>query len=312
MWEQIKNFFSWLFGMSSEKSKSPTSIIEEIPEDIPEDASDLGEVEVLEIEEPTAEEVAARREAQTKSRSIIIGEVIDVDESHSSTPEPVRISNPRFFWLLDNGHGRLQKGKRSPLFEDGSQLEEWEFNRDIVRRIIPQLEEAGVQFMNVVPEDEVGSFLRERVQRANAASSPVFGTNNRIFVSIHANALGMGQWMNGAKGLEVWHYPGNLTGKKLASAFQRALMAELPTWKDRGIKSHSIGSSRIFYVLRNTAMPAVLTENGFYTDKDETTLLMKPEIRQKIANAHVKAILKIEQEGYDNIEIYRPNMVIGG
>ena len=307
MWEQIKSFFSWLFGLSSDEEENQTNIIEE---DIPEDASDLGEVEVLEIEEPTAEEMAARREAQAKSRSIIIGEVIDVDESPA--PEPVKITNPRFFWLLDNGHGRLQKGKRSPLFEDGTQLQEWEFNRDIVRRIIPQLEEAGVQFMNVVPEDEVGSFLKERVARANAASSPLFGTNNRIFLSIHANALGMGDWVDGANGIEVWHYPGNLTGKKLASAFQRALMTELPEWKDRGIKSHSIGSSRIFYVLRNTAMPAVLTENGFYTDKKEATLLKKPEIRQKIADAHVNAILKIEKEGYDNIDIYRPNMVVGG
>lgn len=34
--------------------------------------------------------------------------------------------------LLDNGHGYDTPGKRSPIWPDGSQLFEWEFNRDIV------------------------------------------------------------------------------------------------------------------------------------------------------------------------------------
>lgn len=37
--------------------------------------------------------------------------------------------------LLDNGHGYDTPGKRSPIWPDGSQLFEWEFNRDIVSRI---------------------------------------------------------------------------------------------------------------------------------------------------------------------------------
>ena len=47
----------------------------------------------------------------------------------------------------------------------------------------------------------------------------------------------------------------------------------------------SYPGSKQFYVLRNTNMPAVLTENGFYTNKEECALLMKSEIRQKIADA---------------------------
>ena len=37
--------------------------------------------------------------------------------------------------ILDNGHGQETPGKRSPVWSDGKQLFEWEFNRDIVRRI---------------------------------------------------------------------------------------------------------------------------------------------------------------------------------
>ena len=35
--------------------------------------------------------------------------------------------------ILDNGHGEETAGKRSPVWGDGSQLFEWEFNRDIGR-----------------------------------------------------------------------------------------------------------------------------------------------------------------------------------
>ena len=44
-------------------------------------------------------------------------------------------------------------------------------------------------------------------------------------------------------------------------------------------------------------MPAILTENGFFNNEKQVYELMKPAIRQKIANAHVAAILEIEQNG---------------
>lgn len=221
----------------------------------------------------------------------------------------ITISQPRYLWCLDNGHGSEQPGKRSPFFDDGTQFEEWEFNRDVVRRIAAQLDEAGVQYHVVVPEDQVGSFLRERVQRANQLPSPL--GLPKIFVSVHSNALGSNEWVDRARGIEVWHYPNSRSGERLASVFQRALLAHLPTWEDRGIRSHQATSRSIFYVLANTAMPAVLTENGFYTHPEEARLLMQDETRQAIADAHVAAILKIEQEGWEGQEIYPKSMVVG-
>ena len=46
--------------------------------------------------------------------------------------------------ILDGGHGVDCAGKRSPIWGDGSQLFEWEFNRDIVRRIAAMLKADGV------------------------------------------------------------------------------------------------------------------------------------------------------------------------
>ena len=64
------------------------------------------------------------------------------DASEPSDPPPPT-HKQRFLWCLDNGHGKLQAGKRSPIWEeeDGSKMQffEYEFNRDVVERIIKKL-----------------------------------------------------------------------------------------------------------------------------------------------------------------------------
>ena len=53
-----------------------------------------------------------------------------------------------FIPILDNGHGIDTAGKRSPVWDDGTQLFEWEFNRDIVKRVSSMLEEEGIQYIS--------------------------------------------------------------------------------------------------------------------------------------------------------------------
>ena len=304
MFARFKAFFARLFGMDpAAESSAPTSRSRGLgPQDEinstdkPEDAADLGDAPVVQIEEAPANQ---------RSRSL------DPMGARVGAPglSAIEVISPRFLWCLDNGHGRLQEGKRSPFFADGTRFEEWEFNRDIVRRIMKVLDERGVQYFQVVPEDDIGSFTRGRSERANEKES-LLGLP-KLFVSVHANAFGMSEWANGKKGIETWHYPNSTNGKKLASVFQRELMKQLPGWKDRGIKSHTPGSRKVFTVLSVPTMPSVLTENGFYTDEEETALLMTDEVRQLIAIAHINAILEVEQNGLDDIETYRPNMTIG-
>ena len=68
--------------------------------------------------------------------------------------------------ILDNGHGEETAGKRSPLWGDGSQLFEWEFNRDIVRRIAAKLDDLAIGYEILTPETNDVS-LAERCRRAN-------------------------------------------------------------------------------------------------------------------------------------------------
>ncbi|RMF28527.1 MAG: N-acetylmuramoyl-L-alanine amidase, partial [Bacteroidetes bacterium] len=196
---------------------------------------------------------------------------------------------PRYMWCLDNGHGALQAGKRSPIFDDGvTQFVEYEFNRDIVVRIARKLDELGVKYFEVVPDvEEVGSFLKGRVDRANNLQSDL----PKIFVSVHANATG-DEWSE-PTGIETWHHHNSAKGRKIAAVFQKHLVAATG-WKNRHLKTTR---EKGLYVLEKTNMPAILTENGFFSNKQQARDLMKDEIRQKIADAHVAAILEIEKNG---------------
>lgn len=215
------------------------------------------------------------------------------------TPAPTQPSQPetpkpRYLWCLDNGHGKLQAGKRSPLFDDRkTRFFEYEFNRDVVERMIKALDKAGVKYYDIVPDyNEVGSFLEERVERANKKKSEL----PKIYVSVHANAgpAGSEEWVSSSvKGIETWYAQNSKKGQKIASIFQKHLVAKTGM-KNRNLKSTA---EKPLYVLEKTIMPAVLTENGFYNNKTEVAELMKSEVRQKIADAHVAAILEIEKNG---------------
>ncbi len=201
---------------------------------------------------------------------------------------------PRYLWCLDNGHGSKTAGKRSPVFDDGdTQFFEYEFNRDIVRRIIEKLDVEGIRHFNVVPEVDIDNFLEGRVNRANSKASDL----PKIFVSVHANAgpaRSSKHWTTDSiKGIETWFYHGSKRGQRLAAVFQRHLV-DATGFTNRHLKSRP---EKQFYVLRKTRMPAVLTENGFYNNRFEALELMKEHVRQQIADAHVAAIVEIEENG---------------
>jgi N-acetylmuramoyl-L-alanine amidase len=220
--------------------------------------------------------------------------IIEDTDGPPTKPEidPTPQHKQRYLWCLDNGHGKLQAGKRSVIFDDGkTQFLEYEFNRDVVEKIMAKLDEIGVAYFDVVPDvDVVGSFLQGRVKRANNKISPL----KKIFVSVHANAgpTSSDGW-GSTTGIETWYHKNSRKGKKVAAIFQKELIDEMG-WKNRHLKSSAITD---LYVLRETWMPAILTENGFFTNKNQARDLMKNAVRQKIADAHVAAIMEIERKG---------------
>ena len=102
-----------------------------------------------------------------------------------------KIESKRFWILLDNGHARSTKGKRSPVLEDGRQLFEYKFNRDIVRRITTMLDKEGISYIIITPEIDYDVPLLVRASRVNQYCNK-FGKDNCLLISIHANAMGDG------------------------------------------------------------------------------------------------------------------------
>ncbi len=288
--EFLRSYFQWLF-----RQKQSTEVVVIQPEPDPEDSKPQDGSDVP--ADSTSVEIITDMEAVEEELETPIEELPTTPAPTSpTTPPPTTTpSSPtqlssRYVWCLDNGHGKFTAGKRSPKMSNGKRLLEYEFNRDIVARIIPQLEAKGIHFYNVVPEVEVDNFLAGRVLRANNLAVD----RKKIFVSIHSNAgpAPAGEWTT-VNGIETWFFHGSRTGKKIAAIFQKHLI-EQTNWKNRGIKSRPTSQ---FYVLRETGMPAILTENGFFNNKEQVYELMKDEVRQRIADAHVAAILEIEEKG---------------
>ncbi|MFK7933739.1 MAG: N-acetylmuramoyl-L-alanine amidase [Saprospiraceae bacterium] len=259
-----------------------------------------------ETTEDIYDEAAEQVEPSDKPTLPADGSEVDLDEIDSGndvtipdTPDEVlETHNARYLWCLDNGHGSLTRGKRSPLFEDRkTRFFEYEFNRDVVARIVAKLDEVGVKYYVTVPEVDVDNYLETRVKRANEKRSIL----PKIFVSVHSNAAparSANDWAPASiSGIETWHFHGSKMGQKIAGVFQKHILAKTG-WKNRHLKSRP---NNQFYVLRKTRMPAVLTENGFYNNKLQAAELMKPAIRQKIADAHVAAILELEEKGINGV-----------
>jgi len=185
--------------------------------------------------------------------------------------------------LLDNGHGVNCAGKRSPIWADGSQLFEWEFNRDIVRRIAAKLDDLAIRYEILTPETNDVS-LQERCRRANLYQQMY---NNCVLFSIHGNA-------GGGTGWECYTSKGTTKADEIATLLYSEAEKEFTGWKTR--KDYIDGDAdkeANFYILRHTICPAVLTENFFMDNEKDCKLMLSESGRERIAKIHINVIKKL-------------------
>ncbi len=120
--------------------------------------------------------------------------------------------------------------------------------------------EFEVRLSRPTPETELGSSnttsLQRRVQDANA-----WGAD--YFISIHTNASSIPS----ATGVEAFVYERGTPAFRLGEDMMASL-SEATGLQDRGTKVRPG-----LYVLRRTAMPAVLTEIGFITNPSDAALM---------------------------------------
>lgn len=203
----------------------------------------------------------------------------------------------KYILLLDAGHGGMVNGKyvtpgkRSPKFDDGSQLFEGVNNRDIVKRLITAFRDNNIDYTDVVgSEDDVS--LLTRVKRANTISV----TKPCLYLSIHSDANGDGSVWDSASGLSVYTSKGQTKSDIFADFVIKELQDNFKTdvkWRTDS-KDGDKDKEENFYVLKNTNCPAILCELGFHTNKEEATQMLTNAWKDKVVLSIVYAIKKFE------------------
>jgi len=193
---------------------------------------------------------------------------------------------------LDPGHCSYG----SDYGAEGNNLKESDLTLDIALKLRDILVGRNFDVMltregDLVKGLQEGYTLNESLQRrcdiANA-----FQAN--IFISIHINSVDI----TSPSGVEILVAGFGGEAQKIAEKI-------LPYLVGMGLKNRHVKTQNV-YVLQDghTAMPAILTENGFISNAQDAARLANPTFRQKIAIAHAEGIIEyFDQGGSDMLKI---------
>ncbi|MGC4379287.1 N-acetylmuramoyl-L-alanine amidase [Fictibacillus sp. Mic-4] len=172
---------------------------------------------------------------------------------------------PKIF--IDPGHG----GKDSGAIGNG--LQEKDLTLDIalrMRRIL--LDEYEGVVVKLSRATDIYVSLDQRTNMANA-----WGAD--FFVAVHIN-------YGGGTGYEDYIH-NSLPDSSKTAVYRSQMHAEIikaTDWFDRGMKKAD------FHVLRESQMPAFLSENGFIDNAEDAAKLKTGAFREKIARGHVNGL----------------------
>ena len=178
--------------------------------------------------------------------------------------------------VLDFGHGGIIDGVYTTaprkMFDFGDVVAyEGVINREIGKKIAECLPNV---VLTAPDADDVP--LKERVRIANEYP-------DSVFVSIHCNASPK----HNAGGFEIYTTHKRTKSDLLALEIHKAVKPTLERYgiKDRGIREAD------FYVLRNTTMPAVLIECGFFDYRPDFDVLTNEAFQKDFASFVATGIL---------------------
>jgi N-acetylmuramoyl-L-alanine amidase len=160
--------------------------------------------------------------------------------------------------VIDAGHGGHDRGGIP-----GQRIAEKDMTLDVALRLRNVLSANGYRVV-MTRSTDVFVPLGGRVAIANSY-------RNAVFVCIHFNATGR----SGASGIETYFY--SRESLPLASAIHYYVTGGAPS-ANRGVRR------RGYFVLRKTAIPAVLVECGFLTNPTEAAYAQSAGYRQKLAD----------------------------
>jgi len=172
---------------------------------------------------------------------------------------------------LDPGHGGYDSGAV------GNGLLEKNLTLAICLELKPILEYNGISTILTRDGDYALGHLEGNLNGELRARVDIAEKNKvDLFVSVHINACGG----NGTEILVV----GKGGRAELAANKVLPYLVSAGSWANRGVKVQNV------LVLRDTSMPAILTENGFIDSVADATKLKDPNFRKALAVAHAKGL----------------------
>lgn len=169
--------------------------------------------------------------------------------------------------FIDPGHGGTDPGAV------GNNLTEKTLTLQIGIRIRDIL---LAEYSNVsILMSRTSDITKSLTERTNAAND--WGAD--FFLSVHINA-------GGGTGYEDYIYTGSTGPTTTYQDNVHAEMLKVVNFSDRGQKTAN------FHVLRESNMPALLTENGFIDNVNDANKLKTTSFIENIARGHVNGIVK--------------------
>ena len=185
-----------------------------------------------------------------------------------------------FKLALDAGHGMDTQGRRIPATLDPEEHREWWLN-DRVCRYIAQAAAEYEGFETLRVDDVTGRedvTMSERCRRANR-----WGAD--LYYSAHHNA-GVGGGTGG--GVVAYSLNEGTRGAMWRDELYGAIVGETGLVGNRA----SPKATANFYVLRNTAMPAVLMEHGFMDSAADVPVILSEEYAKGVGRAVADCIAR--------------------
>ena len=179
-----------------------------------------------------------------------------------------------FVLVVDAGHGGNDQGAA------GRRSLEKDINLKVAKRVCKLIRKKckGVEVIQTRPDDEFVT-LEDRAGMAN-----YFGAD--LFISIHSNSS-----RGWAEGTETFIHPSSCGSRseRMARLIEREYVRQGKR-KSRGVKTAN------FSVLRNTRMPAVLTEIGFISNRKEEKFIKSKRGQKKLARCISDAFARFREE----------------
>lgn len=190
--------------------------------------------------------------------------------------------------LLDAGHGGMINGQyttapnKMKQFEDGFTICEGVINRSIVEKLRLSLSAAGIS-NKVISHGKRDTPLTDRCRKIQEIGA---NAKNPVVVSVHCNYFHDPV----AHGWQVHTYLGESVSDQLATYFLSEARDQYGTAELRKQAADDPDWDSNFMILGCHPYPAVLTENFFFSNREEAEYLSSDQGQEDIARLHLNAI----------------------